>query len=355
MGVILAVCKDVGGANALLPVMDLLKKNHRIRWIAQDNGRGKDILRNSGYDFDIFSSNDDAIDKIISRYPGGVDLVVSSMCSTVGQEIARLFRGTCPIVVIQDQWTNGLSDVWIDQEYRPDLVLVNDELDRNFVLRAWPDFCGNIFVTGYPALDKYARLDVQGTKVRVKYALSLSENKPVVMFAGQWWQTGHAVGEAVHALNQLGQDVYFIARPHPAMKDNTPEEVPLWERALTEFRAGTLVDSSSFGISDVLATSDVVLSMFSTTLNEAAILRLPNIAILYPDHGLKVYTDVTKTDEYPLISLGCTARAGNREELISLLDKALNSDLGLRDAQEKAFSLDGRNSIRAKNIISGLI
>lgn len=346
------VCRDVGGANTLLPVANLLREKHQIRWIAQENGRGKDILKNSSQDFEFYSS----LSAISAISKGPVAAVVSSMCSTAGQDLARFFKGLCPIITIQDQWTAGLHDVWADPKHRPDYVLVNDELDKAFVLRAWPGFDVNrVSVTGYPALDKYANLDVQDAKTRVKNTLSLSDDKPVILFAGQWWQTGHAITELVRALNELGRNIYLIARPHPAMKDNTPDEVPLWERALAEFRSGTLVDSSFCGISDVIAASDLVLSMYSTTLNEAAILRLPNIAILYPDHGLKVYIEVAKSDDYPMVSLGCTAKAGNYEELRGLIRTALTSDLGLRPAQERTFQLDGKNAQRAADFISSLI
>lgn len=349
MGVILAVCKDVGGTNALLPVMNLLKKNHQIRWIAQDNGRGRDVLNGLGQSFELYSSLNQ-----VSK--DGVVAVVSSMCSTAGQDLARRFKGSCPVITIQDLWTAGLYDVWTDPKYRSDYILVNDELDKMFVLQAWLNFCADrVIITGYPALDKYANFDIQSAKTKVKNLLSLVNNKPIILFAGQWWQTGHAITELVHVLNELRQDVYLIARLHPAMKDNTPEEVPLWEQALAEFNSGTLVDSSSCGISDVIAVSDLVLSMYSTTLTEAAILRLPNIAILYPDHGLKVYIETAKSDNYPMVSLGCTAKAGNYEELRKLVHTALTSDLGLRSAQEKVFNLDGNNASRAAEFISSLI
>lgn len=350
MKVILAVCKDVGGANALLPVMDVLGINYQIRWIAQENGRGKDVLGSLGYNFEFYSpSSQISKDNVVA--------VVSSMCSTAGQDLVKSFRGYCPIVTIQDQWTAGLNDVWTDVENRPNYVLVNDELDKKFVLKAWPDFNKDrVVITGYPALDKYLDFDVQAAKKRVKDKLPLTENKPIILFAGQWWQTGHAITELVSVLNELGVDTYLIARPHPAMKDNTPEEVPLWEQALAEFRSGTLVDSSSYkNISDLIAVSDLVLSMYSTTLNEAAILRLPNIAILYPDHGFKVYAEGSKLDEYPMVSLGCTAKAQDRQELRELVRVGLGGNLNLHLAQEKTFQLDGKNALRAAKLILSLI
>lgn len=346
---IVFVCRDVGGANALLPVADLLNKKNQIRWLVQEDGRGKDVLKNLGRDFEIYSFSGQASKDNIAA-------VVSSMCSKAGQDLARHFKGFCPIIAIQDQWTAGLNDIWTDPCCRPDYILVNDRLDRNFVLKTWPGYGENrVVITGYPALDKYVNLDINGIKTSVKKRLSLIENKPIVLFAGQWWQTGHAITELIKALNDLRLDIYLIARPHPAMKDNTPEELPLWNDALANFKSGTLVDSSSVGISDVIAVSDLVLSMYSTTLNEAAILRLPNIAILYPGYGLKVYQDVSKLYEYPMVSLGCTAKAQNREELKRLVRTALTGDLGLRSAQEETFHLDGKNALRAAEFILSLL
>lgn len=350
MSKIVFVCRDVGGANALLPVANLLRKKNQIQWVVQENGRGKDVLKSSGQDFELYSSASE-----ISK--DSVNAFVSSMCSTAGQELAPHFKGSCPVVAIQDQWACGLYNVWNDPKCRPDYILVNDELDKDFVLKAWPDFDPDgIIITGYPALDKYAHLDVQGVKTRVKNTLSLSLQKPVVLFAGQWGHTGHAIMELVKALNEIRQEVSLIVRPHPAMKDNAPEEMPLWEQALAEFHSGTLIsDSSPCTMPDVIAASDLVLSMYSTSLCEAAIMRIPNIAILYPDHGMKEYVEVAKTDNYPMVSLGCTAKASNYEELVQLVRTSLSSDLGLRSAQEKTFNLDGNNAFRAANFISSIL
>lgn len=350
MGSIWAVCRDVGGTNALIPVMDLLKTKYKIRWIAQENGRGKEVLESLGYNFDIFSYDRLFQDK------NTPNLVVSSMCSDAGHSLARFLKGICPIVAIQDQWTAGLNDVWINEEYQPDFVLVNDEFDKSLVLKAWFGINPHsIVVTGYPALDKYARFEIQAIKTRVRTKLLLIDDKPVVLFAGQWQQTGHALGELVRALNEIGREVYLVARIHPAMKDNAPEELPLWERALAEFHSGVVVDSSYLDISDVLAASDAVLSMYSTILTEAAVLKLPNIAILYPGYGQKVYRETAKLEEYPMVSSGCTAMARDYAELRDLVYRALSSGLGLCAAQEKTFRLDGKNAERAADFISRLI
>lgn len=83
---ILAACKDVGGANVLLPIMDLLKKSYQIRWIAQDNGRGKDVLKGLGCEFELFSLVEN-----ISQ--SNVMALISSMCSTAGQALISKFKG----------------------------------------------------------------------------------------------------------------------------------------------------------------------------------------------------------------------------------------------------------------------
>ena len=349
MKTVLAVCKNVGGANALLPVMDLLKANYRIRWIVQDDGRAKDVLKSLGYEFDLFLS----VERV---YKEDIIAIVSGMCATVGQALSRHFKGLYPVITIQDQWGAYLGDVWSDPEHRPDYILVNDQLDKDIVLKTWfPYESKKVVITGYPALDKYANLDVQSVRKRVKNVLSIKDNRPVVLFTGQWWHRGHAIGELVKALNEIKLDVYLIARPHPAMKDNASEEIPLWDRALTEFHSGTLIDSSCCDTFDIITASDLVISMYSATLQEAATIKIPNIAILYLNQGMKKYIEVTRMDNYPMVSLGCTAKAGNYEELVRLLKTALTSDLGLRPAQEEAFSLDGKNALRAADFISSLV
>ncbi len=346
---IVAVCKDTGGFNAIFPVIELLKDLYQIHWIAQADGRAKDMLKERGCEFKIYNSS--AIDT------KDVVALVSSTCSLAGQLMTPDFKKTCPVILVQDQWTAGINDVWTDSTSRPNYVLVNDWLDKDIFLSSWPEFRDNqVIVTGYPALDKYASVELKTVRGRTRKTLGIEDSWKVVLFSGQWWHSGHALNEVVQSLNYLRLPVCLIARPHPAMKDNSPEEVSVWENALQQFKFGKLIsDSSVCNISDVIAASDLVVSMFSTTLMEAAVLRIPNIAVLYPGHGLKLYKEVANTEEYPLVELGCCLEARDRDKLCELISLVLSFRINIRTNQERVFKLDGKNSTRAAQFIDSVI
>lgn len=328
---ILIVCKCIGGTNSIKPVVELLEKMglYDFEWIKHD--RPDEI-------------------KYIP------DAIITSVCSRIGRDVARNFVGKCPIIAIQNQWTAGLYDIWANADFKPDFVLVNDKIDRRQTVEAWPGFNEErAIITGYPAMDKYANFDIDAARARVTQSLGIdvSGRIPVILFAGQWWQTGHAILETVFVLNQIGRFVHFIPRPHPGMKEHSYEELPAWERALSSYDSGNLVvNSSSCAISDLVGASTLVVSLYSTVLQEAAILRKQNIAILYPDTGQRLYEAVSGVSDYPMVSLGCTALAKNREDLSRYLRKALDNSLDLENNQKKYFKIDGQNTARVAEVIT---
>jgi hypothetical protein len=58
--------------------------------------------------------------------------------------------------------------------------------------------------------------------------------------------------------------------------------------------------------------------------------------------------------EFPLVELGCSAKATSRGWLRWLLEIAFDGKLGFESAQRKAFRLDGRNAERVADFIQSL-
>lgn len=338
------VCRDVCGTNALLLIAKMLREKYGkdIEWIVEEDGRAKDVLRNSGEKFQIYSGINQK-ELALSEWSA----LISSTCSTIALSLRASI--SCPIFVVQDQWGASLAQ-WNDS--RPDFIFVNDEIDRSFTLNIWNGYDPNrVIITGYPITDRYAAFDVEKSRNKVKSTLE-GFNLPMVLLTGQWWESGHLACETVRALNEINKDVCLIARSHPAIKDRSPEEIPIWEKALRDFKCGNLIDnSSSLQISDLIASSTVVISMFSTTLFEAAILRIPNIAVLYPDHGLALYRRVTGFDKYPMTELGCSALAYDFNSLKLALERGMDGSLDLELNQKKHLTIDGKNTERVAEFI----
>ncbi len=320
------------------------------------SGKAIEILTKTSEDFIAYHS----LEKILVAYPLP-DLFVTSMDSSgssLGRDFVPALKNKCPIIALQDSWGASITTTWADKKFRPDFICVNDEIGAKIVLKAWPDFnTEKIIITGYPALDKYFDFDIKTVTENVKKKLNLTEQKPIIFYAGEVKNTGAILSELIAALNEIGKNVYFIPRQHPRMKDDGPEELPIWKKALTRFRAGTLIsDSSACDTPSIIAASDVVLSMFSIVLVEAATLRKQNISILYPE-VMNHYKEITGglIKEFPLVSLGCCAKATNQKELQDLLLKGFNNELNLKANQEKHFKLDDKNTERIIKITDKLL
>jgi CDP-glycerol glycerophosphotransferase (TagB/SpsB family) len=285
------------------------------------------------------------------------------MCSAggVGRDLVPLLRGKATIIALQDFWGARLWTDWADQKFRPDFICVNDLVGKSIILDAWPGFGGEqVVITGYPALDVYAGFDQEVAVAKVRSILSLPDNKPIILFGGQLQQSGEALSELVAALNEIGRNVCLIPRVHPRMKDNAPEEVPKWKEALLSFRKGHVIeDSSACDPQLLIAASDIVVSMFSSMLVEAAVLRKPNISLLYPEVGMAQWLKETGggMKEFPLTELGCSVKAANRRKLKLALQFMLDShfDPGLKAAQERSFKVDGQNAERVAAFIRNLL
>lgn len=346
------VCKDPGGMAGVLPVVDaLMMADHTVRLFA--DGKAIELLSRLGHDFFACTSVDD----VLSRYPNErPDLFLTSMCSgaSVGRDLVPHLKGTCPIVALQVTHGAYLLTDWSESRFRPDLICVNDELGAQIVSRAWPDvFSDRIKITGYPALDKYSSYNTADVAIKTRQTLQLEPEKPIVLYCGQVARSGEVLQEIVAVLNELKRDVYFIPRQHDRMMIDAPDQLSYWQAALNDFKGGILVEgTSAVEIASLLASADVVLSMYSMALTEAAVLRKQSIAVLYPDVGMRqLLAETGGMSEFPLVSLGCTVKASSRQELTNALTSALGRGLGLETNQSRYFSIDGKNTQRVVEII----
>ena len=353
--VVLAASRDTGGTNGVLPGERELQKDFDVVYLAR--GRAIEILTASGEKFETLNSPDE----VLAKYPNIAGLV-TSMCYSgnagVGRDLVPRLRGLCPTVAIQDLWGAQMKTSWKDPLYRPDYLCVNDRLGSEIAVKAWPDFeSSRIVEAGFPALDKYQNYDSDLIASEGRMVLNIRADLPVVMFGGQGDGSAEALAEVVAALNEIDQTLYFIPRGHPNMKSDYAHEVEPWNKALGTYKGqGLIRNSQDVKTPAILALSSVVISMYSTLLLEAAVLRKPNIAILYPDSMARLEFEREAggiLDDPATVSLGCTAKATNRDNLKDLLTQALNGDLErkLRREQEKYLQLDGKNARRIADFI----
>lgn len=349
-----AVCKDSGGTNGILPVVaELRRRGHTVDVIV--NGWAEQ----SG--IDGFHLDPDEIDEAL-RIRTPPQLLLTSTCSSggTGMFLLERMRGLCPTIALQDIWAGALCGVeWSDLRYRPDHILSNDIIGSGIMMRAWPDFpLENIHEVGFPAMDRYANFDVAGTRQRVREEHDLDSLYPVILFLGGGNTTGGTLAAVVHCLNMLRMPVTLIVRPHPHMLTDFVGEFPVWDAALAAFRHGTLVVEGPKEIDDAIAASELVIADASTAQIKASIMRIPTISVLYDELGMREYLRSYGglVPEFPLVTLGCAAKAAHTAQLMSLLAGFLKHDgLHLRTAQERVFANVGHAAECAADAIEQIV
>lgn len=350
--------KDRGGLNGVLPVYRLLlQRGYGVQLFAE--GDAAAALTGMHENF-VLAPNAEA-----ALQPGDrPDLLLTSMDhgDHLGRNLIPLLRGTGTVTVaLQDYWGGEIVTGWADLKYRPDFICVNDAFGAALVRRAWPDFDPlRTKITGFPALDKYAgvRQNLATVNAEVRANLGISESDKVVLYAGQWWHSGRMLQEVVRALNAIPQPICLIARQHPGMLRNAPDQLPLWEQALASLKTGRVVSTESFQqITPLIVVANVVCGMYTTVLQEACCLWKPNISILYPDGGLIDFRRETGglMNYPPIVELSCSVRVERFSQLQVGLSDALNGWMDLSAAQARFFPADGENAEKAADFLASVL
>lgn len=330
---------------------ELRKSGEEVLSLAQADSSAERVLGEADELFQSVASVEEIIEFIGTLRPR---TVLTSWCTEIGRAAVPVLneRGVLTALVEDSWWHGGVLDQ-LSLVERPRLVCVGTEYDRNRALVAWfgcPDH--RVQVTGWPAFDRYARLNASAIARDGRKELGLYGDWPIIFLGvDNLSGSGQMVVDFVECLNEIGQPVYLVPGFHPAFDRRVPEERPVTEEALGRFKSGVLVGRGTVETTKLVATADIVTAMFSTVLTEAAVLRKQAIAILYSDTGLRHMQAEMGVEEFSLVALGCAAKAGNRGELREILERALGPGLELEKAQRRTFRLDGLNARRVAELI----
>jgi CDP-Glycerol:Poly(glycerophosphate) glycerophosphotransferase len=365
---VLVVMKDPGGSQNMMPLCQEMKsRGVRVTYVA--SGKAIDICKAAGIVPMVFESAS-AAEQYFDQQPVP-DLYITTMCTGggVGTSLVEFFRKRgVKTIALQDFWGARLQDAYKDSRFRPEVIVVNDVVGEQLVHKAWgkPSWWHaprtKVVVSGYPSLDRFAGYDPEKrVRAQVRRELGIPHDAAVCTFPGQVAMTGTVFLEVAQALCDVCASsrsvITVMPRKHPRM-DEAPLEVATWNQALELLRSSSQIqlveDSSKISMQDVLQASDLVAGAFSTALIEAAVLRKQVIAFLFPETGWKQYQEELGhlMDEFPLVALGCAARARSPVSARELVTQALRGQLNLRHSQERYFTLDGKN---AKRLASTLL
>ncbi len=297
------------------------------------------------------------------------DLFVTSMCSGggAGKDAMPVLRGKAVTVALQDFPGARLLTDWMSVECRPDNLVVNDKAAEQIAREAWAEKTPKILIAGYPSLDALYGYPIDAKNSTLRSRFGIGKRDFVIMFAGQVGRTGMVAEEVCVALNMLQQStwfqkIWFVPRYHPRMLTDAKDQADRWHASIRSLHPkihvlDTQVAVKDISIIDVLAMSNVAVSAFSTTLQEAAVFRKDAIAMLSEEAGQKQFLEETGgvMKQYPLATLGCVSKATNSDECFKLLRQSMRSGLGLERAQKNAFFVDGKNADRLARTLQALV
>ncbi len=360
-----AAMQDVGGMNAVMPVVrELQSAGHKVHILAK--GKSAELLPNILRPREMFtfiSFSGDEFLKDVAEVAGLMsrpDALITSLCSDIGRNLIPFLKNWVATFAIQDFWGARLQGEWADEKYHPDFMCVMDRIDGAIVKKAWPDFSDDrIVITGNPAFDAVAQHNVASGQKQFQEILKLINNWPVVLYCVDYLG-GSAEGlhDLVSALNDVGEPVYFIPRFHPDFKNRAvkgePEEC---ERALARFNTGIIVrDTLSLDLLSILSASTVVISTWGTVLTTAAHMKKQVISVMFPHLGQAQFNELVSRElgfKYPLVELGAAACATNLRELADALKRSFNNQLNLQETQARVFQADGRSAQRVARLVMG--
>ncbi len=364
-----AACKDPGGTNGILPIVKKLRENGHIVDIIAD-GNALKRLPVLGLDFLTPS------DAITSKEKP--DIFITSMCSGggIGRDLVpKMKNDGIPTVALQDNWGVRLLDEWANKKYWPDYIFVNDLLGKKIVSKAWPNFNKkNIIITGFPMFDSYSLIssaDRRDARTCLLKGTGWPDDASIIFFAcGVLDGATELLKEVLYALGNTvskNRKIKLIARSHPQLEDVSPRELISWNKTLKSFgnsfpeviaRAEDASALASMNIKELLLSSDVVISDFSTVTLEASLVgaKLKGkdiISAYYTKKAIKEFQTAFRglVREPILVTRKCSSKAKDRDSLINLINKSLSSGLNLGKAQKSNFYPDGKNSKRAADFI----
>ena len=232
---VLAVVKDPGGTNAVLPVVAELKKLGLSVQVFAD-GKAVELLPSMNVAHDVAAGAESLIQRV-----GAPKILITSMCSDggVGRDLVPLLRGKSVTVAVQDFWGARLWTDWADPKFRPDHLIVPDSGAKDIAQRAWPDFDpARIHVLGWVAFDKYVDMYPKREEIaaNTRRVLGITDPRLTVLFCGGGDHVGMLLDSLVSVLNGNPTDFYLIPRPHPRTKNNYPSEMVPWQAALAKLK-----------------------------------------------------------------------------------------------------------------------
>lgn len=300
---VLVALRDVGGTNAVLPVLRALWRDNKIQLVVIGDKFAIDILRQQNVAFRC--KEDYGTDQNLSSLPEvildteqpALVLTGTSMRANIEREVLLTARSRgIPTIAILDHWTNygrRFEDHTTGEQlkYLPDYLAVMDEVAKEGALQAGIPKT-QIIVTGQPYFDDIVASGVMVNSDQIRETLGFRPDELMIVFAseprGKDYGTdasypnylGYTEVDALELLiaalenivRQISRQIVLVVKLHPRESPN------VLEAALKQTKLKTVL-IKEMSPRDLMVAADVVTGMISMFLIEAACLGKVPISI----------------------------------------------------------------------------
>lgn len=355
---ILVAMKNIGGANAILPVASFLKKKYAEPVVLYADGVSYERFK---AEYPLISVVCDYKMLLEWYQPRVIIMTTDSPGGVVPLPLLMAAKAReIPVVAVQDFWGNHARHEW---PVRPERICVQDDYAKRLVLESWPSYPPEyVWVTGQPAFDRLYEVDGKKARIELRQKFWLTEPWPFVYFSGQAWGMPEALAATINALNLLGQPVYFFLQEHSRVVDpscETPETADQFRsirraylQEMRNLEYGALVDIQSNDL--LIRGADVTVGMYSTSIVKCCYLKKDCISVWVPA-ARKALEGETKgaLSEFPPAALGACFSGINADEIAACFNSVFRgATAGIRNAQCRHYNSDGKAAERIARMVT---
>ena len=344
---VLIISRDPGSANALSPVIELLRRDNALAMKAMVDGRAGEILREKFPTKDITPS-DMALGADSVLGTPDVLLIDPSFSESGIETYAIATFPEVPTVVLEDYYTSSFNLLQRLKERKlpyPKKICVMDGEAKKLIANEFPELEERIEITGQPSFDRFATEDTERIKIETRKELGLADDEKLLTFISAG-TTIQLVERLAEELKKVGGKFRLAFGIHP--RDNTPPEV--YEKIFKDVGV-SFINAELVGISRVGAASDVVLLIVSTEGLNAIYRRKPTLHITDPEF-VKAQKDL---DPPPPVKLGASMGLDDMNGFATTMDLLLDPESienrELKKHMEENYPVDGKNAERVVNLL----
>ncbi|MHB9101238.1 MAG: CDP-glycerol glycerophosphotransferase family protein [Sulfuricella sp.] len=346
---IVTICGDPGGANAVAPVIELLRAEGKVSVTALAYLQAVTLWSERGIQFDTIKeeAGDNDILKRLNEPKANLLLTGTSVNRF---ELEKRFIEAArqldiPSISVLDFWSNyalRFSDESGNLCYLPDRIAVMDALARDEMVAA-SIADSRIVITGHPALDgldAYRQSFSPEQRCAIRESLGVAPDGWLILYASQppiffeqddsvpppWLDRLRTVNALLGALSALaqarGKCATLLIRPHPRESGEIYHDL-----AHDTVR---VVVSGEGGSRDLALAADVVVGMNTMFLVEARHLGRPTLSIRLA---------LLLPDDFPPNHSGVIRAVYREEDVSTVLEELLSqpvSDMPLPEVQGNA-------------------